>query len=406
MWHVEVGRIDRRKRFDHILLQIGGCRYGRAELSPHRFGDAAGAVLPSRMARIIAVAPALPDHVYAQADITAMIGPLVTQDRTRQAILERLHASSKVDTRHLVMPLERYADPQTFTQSNDLFIEVALDLAERSLAAALDSAGLDASDIDYIIFTSVTGISAPSIDALLISRMGLRDDVKRVPIYGLGCVAGAAGIARVDDYLAGHPDAIAALVAVELCSLTFQRDDSSMANLVATGLFGDGAASVVMAGERRAIALGAHASGLDIISTRSRVYPETEAVIGFNAGETGFRIVLTPEVTSVIETYFAADVDAFLAPLGLTVSDIDHFVAHAGGPKILEAFASSLGLSDTAFEISWRSLAEVGNLSSVSVLHTLSRSISEHAHHAGELTLLFALGPGVSVELVLLRAAS
>ena len=372
------------------------------------------------MARIIAVAAALPDNVYAQADITAMIGPLVTGDRATRAVLERLHASSRVDTRHLVMTLDRYADPHTFTESNNLFIEVALELAERSLAAALNSAGREASDIDYIVFTSVTGVSAPSIDALLISRMGLRDDVKRVPIYGLGCVAGAARIARVDDYLAGHPDDIAVLVAVELCSLTFQRDDASTANLVATGLFGDGAAAVVMAGERRAAELGtgaitqdpaAHArdggaSTLDVIATRSRVYPGTEGVIGFNAGETGFRIVLTPEVTKVIDTYFADDVRAFLADSGHQLADIDHFVAHAGGPKILEAFASSLGLADSALEISWRSLADVGNLSSVSVLHTLARSLDEGQHRPGELTLLFALGPGVSVEIILLRAAS
>lgn len=361
------------------------------------------------MARIIAVAPALPENVYAQADITATIGPLVTSDRSTLAVLARLHASSRVDTRHLVMPLERYADPQTFTQSNELFIEVALELAERSLREALDTSGLQASDIDYIMFTSVTGISAPSIDALLIARMGLRPDVKRVPMYGLGCVAGAAGLARVADYLAGHPDSVAALIAVELCSLTFQRDDASTANLVATGLFGDGAASAIMVGERRAAALaapaGVDAARLDVIATRSRVYPDTEGVIGFNAGETGFRIVLTPEVVRVIETYFAADVEAFLADHGRTLADIQHLVAHAGGPKVLEAFASSLGIPDSSLENSWRSLAEVGNLSSVSVLHTLSRSIVDGTQHPGDITLLFALGPGISVELVLLECA-
>ena len=358
------------------------------------------------MARIMAVAPTLPDNVYPQAAITAIIGPLVTRDRSTQKVLERLHASSRVDTRHLVMPLERYADPQTFTQTNDLFIEVAVDLAERSLREALGMAGLEASDVDFIMFTSVTGISAPSIDALLIARLGLRPDVKRVPMYGLGCVAGAAGLARVDDYLAGHPDAIAALVAVELCSLTFQRDDASTANLVASGLFGDGAASVVMAGDRRAALISGDATRLDVVASRSRVYPDTEGVIGFNAGETGFRIVLTPEVARVIETYFATDVEAFLTDHGRTLADIDHFVAHAGGPKVLEAFASSLGLDDSVFEISWRTLAEVGNLSSVSVLHTLARSIDEGAQHPGDTTLLFALGPGISVELVLLECAA
>lgn len=343
----------------------------------------------------------MPAFAYPQAEITATIGPLVTSDPSKRAVLERLHAGSHVDSRHLVMPLEKYLDPQTFTESNDMFIEVAVDLAERSLRAALASSGLEASDIDYVMFTSVTGISAPSIDALLVARLGLRPDVKRVPMYGLGCVAGAAGIARVGDYLAGHPDGVAALVAVELCSLTFQRDDDSMANLVATGLFGDGAASVVMVGDERAKRMPV--TGPDLVDTRSRLYPDTEEVIGFNASETGFRIVLTARVSEIVEKNFGSDVTEFLAANGCTVDDIERWVAHPGGPRVLEAFSHSLGLADGALDISWESLARVGNLSSVSVLHILAESLARGDHRAGENTLLFALGPGISAELVLLR---
>jgi len=358
-------------------------------------------VLPSRMARIAAVSPALPEPVYRQEDITAQIGPLVTSDASKLALLRRLHAGSHVDTRHLVMPLERYSDRQTFTQSNDLFIESAADLAERSLRSALDTAGLAPSDVDYIMFTSVTGISAPSIDALIVARLGLRTDVKRVPIYGLGCVAGAAGIARVADYLAGHPDEVGVLVSVELCSLTFQHGDDSMANLVACGLFGDGAASVVMVGDRRAERMAI--TGPDVVDTRSRIYPDTEEVIGFNASETGFRIVLTSRVGEVVEANFGDDVTGFLAANGCSVADIDRWVAHPGGPRVLEAFASSLGLSEDALAVSWDSLARVGNLSSASVLHILADQLAAGPHDAGESTLLFALGPGVCAELVLLR---
>lgn len=352
------------------------------------------------MARIAAVAPALPAFVYSQSEITAMIGPLVTQDPSKRAVLARLHGSSSVDTRHLVMPIEKYLDPQTFSESNGMFIEVAADLAEESLRAALDASGLEPTDIDYLMFTSVTGISAPSIDGLLVARLGLRPDVKRVPMYGLGCVAGAAGIARVNDYLAGHPEGVAALIAVELCSLTFQRDDDSMANLVATGLFGDGAAAVIMVGDERAKRMPV--TGPDVVDTRSQLYPDTEDVIGFNASETGFRIVLTARVGEIVERHFGGDVDAFLEANGCSIASIDRWVAHPGGPRVLEAFAQSLELDDGELDISWASLARVGNLSSVSVLHILADSLAA-GHGAGDRTLLFALGPGISGELVLLR---
>ncbi len=352
------------------------------------------------MARIVAVAPALPAHVYSQSEITDTIAPMVTTDPTRQAVLRRLHSGSRVTSRHLVMPIERYRDASTFTESNDMFIEVAAELAERALRSALAESRLAPADIDFVMFTSVTGISAPSIDALLVARLGLRPDVKRVPMYGLGCVAGAAGIARVNDYLVGHPLDVAVLIAVELCSLTFQRDDDSTANLVATGLFGDGAAAVVMVGDDRAKRMPA--TGPDVVDTRSALYPDTESVIGFTASETGFRIILTAQVSEVIEANFGRDVTGFLADNDLDIEDIGVWVAHPGGPRVLEQFQTSLGLPDGAFDNSWRSLAAVGNLSSVSVLHILAEELGSPPA-PGSHGALFALGPGVSAELVLLR---
>jgi alkylresorcinol/alkylpyrone synthase len=375
---------------DHCLLRPAG------ECSTRAI-----AVLACRMARIASAAPALPVNVYAQNVITETIAPMISSDASKQAVLRRMHASSGVKTRHLVMPIERYRDRQSFTQSNDLFIDVAAQLAEEALRAALATAGLEPRDVDYVMFTSVTGISAPSIDALLVARLGLRTDVKRVPMYGLGCVAGAAGIGRINDYLVGHPNEVAVLLSVELCSLTFQRDDDSMANIVATGLFGDGAAAVVMVGDERAKRMAV--TGPDVVDARSRLYPDTEDVLGFNASSTGFRIVLTARVSEVVETNFGGDVDAFLGANGRTVSDIDAWVAHPGGPRVLEAFQNSLGLADGALENSWRSLAEVGNLSSASVLHILSTQLADGPQAPGSDTLLFALGPGISAELVLLR---
>jgi alkylresorcinol/alkylpyrone synthase len=350
------------------------------------------------MARITAASPALPEYVYSQAEITAVIAPMLTDDPGKQNVLRRLHGSSRVDTRHLVMPIERYRDAISFTDSNAHFVEAAADLTERALRDALAASGLSPKDVDYVMFTSVTGVSAPSIDALLVARLGLRSDVKRVPMYGLGCVAGAAGIARVNDYLAGHPDDVAVLVAVELCSLTFQPGDDSTANLVATGLFGDGAAAVVMVGENRAQSM----PGVEVVDTRSQLYPDTEGVIGFTASSTGFRIVLTAQVSEVIERNFGGDANAFLFANGLTLDDVGTWIAHPGGPKVLESFQSSLDLPDGVFDNSWDSLSRVGNLSSVSVLEILSTELGNQ-HARGENGLLFALGPGVSAELVLLR---
>jgi predicted naringenin-chalcone synthase len=233
------------------------------------------------MSRIVAVAPALPDHAYAQAEITAELSGLITHDATKRAVLERFHAASGIGTRHTVLPIEQYRDLRSFGDANDIWIREGTSLAARAVAAALAAAGLHPEDVDYLFFTSVTGIAAPSIDARLVPALGMRRDVKRVPSFGLGCVAGAAGLARVHDYLLGHPDEIAVLVSVELCSLTLQRDDDSVANFVASGLFGDGAAAVVVAGARRAARLGL--PGPDILGTRTALYPDSESVIGWDS---------------------------------------------------------------------------------------------------------------------------
>ncbi len=346
------------------------------------------------MTRIAAVAPVLPEYHYSQAEITRELAPLISTDPGRRAVLERMHAASGIGTRYTALPLERYRDLGSFGETNDIFIEVATDLAERSVRDALDQAGFAASDVDFVLFTSVTGFSAPSIDALLVPRLGLRPDVKRLPSFGLGCVAGASGIARVHDYLVGHPDETGVLISVELCSLTLQRADETMANFVATGLFGDGGAAVVMVGS------GIESSGPRVVDTRSAFYPDTGDVIGWNVTTSGFEIVLTAGVADLIEGRFPDGVRSFLADNGLTIDDIGCWIAHPGGPRVLDAFASALGLARAVFAPSWASLDRVGNLSSASVLHVLA---DVGPQLSGTRGLLFALGPGVSAEFVLLE---
>jgi alkylresorcinol/alkylpyrone synthase len=352
------------------------------------------------VSRIVAVSPALPPYRYAQTEIAEALFPLISDDPARRSMMRRLHLSSRVDTRHLVMPLEAYINLGTFRETNDLFISAGLDLATQAVSDALEASGLAPSDVDFLLFTSVTGVSAPSVDAMLASRLGMRPDLKRLPSFGLGCVAGAAGIARLDDYLLGHPTEVALLVSVELCSLTVQRGDDSTANLVASGLFGDGAAAVVMVGDELARSL--RSDGPDVVASRSALYPDTTEALGWDIGGSGFRIVLGAGVPAVIERNFAADALGLLADNGLTTADVGRWMAHPGGPKILEAFETALDLPDGALAPSWRSLAAVGHLSSAAVLHVLADVMREHPA-AGELGMLFALGPGVTAELVLLR---
>ena len=353
------------------------------------------------MSRIVAVSPALPDHAYAQADITAELSGLITHDSTKRAVLERFHAASGIGTRHTVLPLEAYAGIRSFGDANDMWIREGTALAARAVTAALATAGLEPADVDYLFFTSVTGIAAPSIDARLVPELGLRRDLKRVPSFGLGCVAGAAGLARVHDYLLGHPGEIALLVSVELCSLTLQHDDDSVANFVASGLFGDGAAAVVVAGADRAAQLGL--PGPDILGSTTKLYPDSESVIGWDIGGTGFRILLTAAVSDTIDANIADDVAGLLAANGVTRDAVGAWIAHPGGPRVLEAFERGLGLQRSDLARSWRSLEAAGNLSSSSVLHVLADSLDQPPGTHG---VLFALGPGVTSEYVLLRWAA
>jgi alkylresorcinol/alkylpyrone synthase len=227
--------------------------------------------------------------------------------------------------------------------------------------------------------------------------MRLNPQIKRNPIFGLGCVAGAAGLSRAADYVRAYPDQVAILLAIELCSLTWQRDDFSVANMISTGLFGDGAAAVLVAGEQT------HLKGPKILGTASSFYPDTEQVMGWKISEKGFQVMLSPDVPKVVKKNLGRDVDNFLAQHGMTRDQVHSWIMHPGGPKVLEAVSEALNLHDGELSMSWEALQRVGNLSSASVLVVLDQVMTQRRPHPGARSVLAAMGPGFGSEMLLLE---
>ncbi len=348
--------------------------------------------------RIAGAASAFPKHYYPQAVLLAALREYWRGQIENPRMLDQLHAHAGVDGRHLVLPLERYYDLKNFGEFNRVWIEAAQELGERAIRCAMTRAGLDLQQIGALFFVSVTGIASPSIDARLINRMHLPTNIRRTPIFGLGCVAGAAGVARAADYVRAYPDQVAVLLSVELCSLTLQREDLSLANLVSSGLFGDGAAAVVVAGADVPVN-----NAPEILATASVFYPDTEEVMGWDISEKGFRIVLSREVPDVVREHLGPDVDALLAAHGFERAQVGSWVMHTGGPKVLEAAEESLGMKNGEIQSAWDCLRRVGNLSSASVLCVLEDVMLNRRPEPGTLGVMAALGPGFCSEVVLLR---
>jgi len=352
--------------------------------------------------RIAGAGSAFPKHYYPQAVLLAALREYWKGQIENPRMLDQLHAHAGVDGRHLVLPIERYYGLKNFGEFNRVWIEAAQELGEHAIRCAMARAGFELSQIGALFFVSVTGVASPSIDARLINRMKLPTNLRRTPIFGLGCVAGAAGVARAADYVRAYPDQVAVLLSVELCSLTLQREDLSMANLVSSGLFGDGAAAVVIAGVDVRPREESY-DGPEILAAGSVFYPDTEEVMGWDISEKGFRIVLSREVPEVVREHLGPDVDALLHARGFQRADVGSWVLHTGGPKVLEAAEASLGFKNGEIQASWDCLRRVGNLSSASVLCVLEDVMLNRRPKPGTLGVLAALGPGFCSEVVLLR---
>ncbi len=355
--------------------------------------------VPSQQAApsLRAVGRALPPHYASQEQLIAAFRELWATRHFNVERIEELHRAVRVTGRYLALPIEEYPPLTRFQQRNDAWIRVATELSEKVVREALDKAGLTPRDVDHLFFVTVTGLATPSIEARLVNRLGFRSDVKRTPIFGLGCVAGAAGVARAADYLRGFPQHTALVISTELCSLTLQREDLSIPNIIASGLFGDGAACAVLEGAERP------AKGPQVVASRAVLYPDTERIMGWDVVDSGFKVVLSAKVPQLVREKLRGDVEPFLAEHGLTVRDVKHWVAHTGGPKVLDAFQDTLELPKEALARSWASLNEVGNLSSASVLFVLGETLEAQEAQPGDWGVMMAMGPGFCSELVLLR---
>ncbi len=347
--------------------------------------------------QIISTATAFPPHYFLQEEVVEALKTQWDKGIENSAVLERLHYRTGVAGRYFSLPLLEYPPLDTWGKANDVWIETAERLGEQAIDCVLKKAGVGRDQIGALFFVSVTGVSSPSVDARLVDRMRLSPKIKRNPIFGLGCVAGAAGLARAADYVRAYPGQVAVLLSVELCSLTWQRDDFTVANLIATGLFGDGAAAVLVAGSEVQL------SGPKILGSASSFYPGTQDVMGWKISEKGFQVVLSPDVPKVVKENLGRDVDDFLAQYGMTRNQVYSWIMHPGGPKVLEAVAEALDLKNGELQLSWETLKNVGNLSSASVLTVLDEVMTHRRPPAGARSIVAAMGPGFCSEMLLLE---
>jgi alkylresorcinol/alkylpyrone synthase len=349
------------------------------------------------MPRIQSVATAVPatrvDQELAVEFARAMFGDKIPD-------LERLlplFANSGIRTRYFAAPQEWFFTSHDLAGKSALYVKEATRLSAEAAGKALNKAGLTPENIDYVIYVNTTGLATPSIDARLINIMGLRHDVRRTPIWGLGCAGGAAGLSHAYHYALGHPEARILVIATELCGLTFLPDDISKSNLVATALFGDGAAAAVVGGDRSG------GAGLEIVDTRSRFYPDSLDVMGWTVLQEGLQVVFAQRIPEIVEETSAEDIGSFLDSHGLKIADIGAFLLHPGGTKVMEAYQAALSLEADQLALSAGILRDYGNMSSATVFYVVDRYLEEHGFNNGGHGLISALGPGFCSESLLVE---
>jgi alkylresorcinol/alkylpyrone synthase len=304
--------------------------------------------------------------------------------------------NATIEKRYISCSPQWFQEEHTFQERNQKYIEMSCQLAEDAIHQCLEQANVHAKQIDHIIFVSSTGIATPSIDAYLINQLGLSTNIKRTPIWGLGCAGGVSGLARANEYANSFPTARVLFVAVELCSLTYRPQDSSKSNFVATSLFGDGAAAVLLVGEE----VPHHSSAPAVMESMSTIWTDSLDVMGWEVVDDGLKVIFSKDIPILVERQIKPVVDAFLTNCELIIDDITYMISHPGGKKVLEAYESALQLPKDKFLFSYDVLKHFGNMSSVTVLFVLQQVLQTNP--SSGYGLMTALGPGFSSELLLL----
>ncbi len=361
----------------------------------------------TRYPRLISLATATPPHLLPQTEVEAWAGRLFAEALRDDPTKLQIFRNAQIEQRRLCVPLEWFETDHSFGEKNDLYIGEAIRLGGEAAQGALARAGLSPTDVDHIVFVSSTGLATPSLDVRIANALGLRSDCRRTPLWGLGCAGGAVGLSHAMDFARADPAARVLLVAVELCSLTFQRNDLSARNLVATSLFGDGAAAAIVVGEAVTVLEGDAGRGgrrlLELLASRSTLWENSVDVMGWTVDGDGLHVVFSREIPELVQREALANLTQFLETQGLTPATLDHFVVHPGGVKVLRAFQDALDLPAAALHHARETLREFGNMSSPSCLFVLERFLDAGDIGVGESAVLAALGPGFASEYLLMR---
>lgn len=355
------------------------------------------------MPAILSVGIAAMPYQVKQEDIKQYVKQLFAQSFSSIDRLLKVFENGEIRSRSFVRPLEWYKAEHRFAEKNDVYIESAVQYGCESIRKCLQHPAflpkpIAYEEIDAIFFISSTGLATPSVEARIMNVLPFSPHTKRIPIWGLGCAGGAAGIARAFEYCLAFPEAKVLVVAAEFCSLTFQANDRTKSNLIGTSLFSDGVACVCIAGDKAADA-GVRPR---VIAAQSALMPDSEGVMGWDIRDDGLFVVFSKDIPSLIQSWLKPQVQSFLQKHHLSISDIDHFIAHPGGKKVIDAYEAALRIQKEKTTVSFQVLQEFGNMSSATVYMVLERFMKTSIP-AGDYGLLVALGPGFSAEMILLK---
>lgn len=344
---------------------------------------------------IAATATALPPYTITREDVKQYMGRVFDIAERRLEAMMSIVDNAQVHKRHAIFPIDYTVEPRPLSKTNDEYIEHAVKLGREAAEKCLGRAGLRPDEIDLIITVSCTGFMIPSLDAHLINLMGFRSNVRRMPFTELGCAAGAMALGRAADFLKAEPGGNVLIISVELPSLTFQRKDISQANLISAILFGDGAAAVVVSGKPM--------PGPKILVSETYTFPDSLDAMGFALRDSGFHILLSKDVPEMIGAKIGGLVQGFLERNGRKREDIKGWILHPGGARLLGNIEAELGLCKCDTQPSWDILANVGNLSSATILFILQEWLEKRPLKPGEYAMAAAFGPGFSAEFLLLQ---